>query len=465
MTLIAVELSDAGIMAAAGNPARLIPVDGHSLASPGYILPIKKKLSVGKTAECKAHLHPQQIQHRFWDQLSMIPLKPPEPWADNYAEMAHAHLAAIWRQIKPSGRSLVITLPGHFTREQMGLLLGIAHDLKIDVKGLINQAVAAAPYPIAVAHLLYVDIHLHRTEVSLLGQGDRLQHVETLTLDKGLIGVHRIWIDAISEAFVSATRYDPLHTADSEQALYDRLPETLRELTQNATTTVKTRADHTAHSISLSQDTLVGKAGAYYDQVCDLIRSLIEKSGQERAAATLLLSHRLEQLPGIETYLRNHLNVYTLVLAPGAAAKNVLEVWDQFERPSGDASAFFFKQRPWPQAAPLFQPQQTDGPDTIPNPTHLLYRNIAHPLTESPLAVIQYNTGEEINLEIVRRDQVHNEIICSVYLEGSKAVLSVEGTQKVYVDGHRTTGRMILTLGQTFYAADNDDPIRLIACL
>jgi hypothetical protein len=465
MTLIALELSDAGIMAAAGTPARLIPVDGTSLASPGYILPVKKKLSVGKSAESQAHRFPRQIHHRFWDQLSTLPLKPRERWAGNYAEMALKHLAEIWRHLKTHGRSLVITLPGYYTREQMGLVLGIARDLKIDVVGLVNQAIATAPHPVATGHLLYADIHLHRTEVSLLGQGDRLQHQQTLTLDTGLIGVHRHWIDTIAEVFVSATRYDPLHTAASEQGLYDRLPGVLDDLAQNATTSVEARTDHTVHRISLPRETLVGRAEGFYEQVCGLIRNLMEKDESEPAGVTLLLSHRMGQLPGLADGLRSRLDANILTLAPGASATNVLAIWDQLERPAGIEGAFYFKQRPWARVPAPEAPIQTDPPDPVLTPTHLLCGHIAHPLTESPLAVIQHNTGQMNQLAIVPRDQARDDILFIVCLAEGHAVLSVEGTREITVDGQRATGRVPLALGQTICTANGEDTVRLITCL
>lgn len=465
MTLIALELSDAGIMAAAGNPVRLIPVDGPSLASPGYILSVKKKLSVGKSAESQAHHFPRQIHHRFWDQLSTLPLKPREHWAGNYAEMALRHLSEIWQHIETYGQSLVITLPGYYTRKQMGLVLGIARDLNIDVTGLVNQAVAAAPHPVATGHLLYADIHLHRTEVSLLGQGDRLQLQQTLTLDTGLISVHRRWIDTIAEEFVSATRYDPLHTAASEQELYDQLPEVLDNLAQNATTTVEARTDHTVHRISLPRETLVRRAENFYEQVYALIRNLRAKDKSETTGPTLLLSHRMGQLPGFKDGLRHRLGADILVLTPGASATNVLSLWDQLKKPAGVEGAFYFNQRPWARVPSPQAPIQTDHPDSTLSPTHLLCGHIAHPLTESPLAVTQVDTGQMNRLAIVPRDQARNDILFTVCLADGHAVLSVEGTRKITVDGHRATGQVPLAPGQTIYTDTSEDAVKLITCL
>jgi hypothetical protein len=465
MALIALELSDAGIMAAAGDPARRIPVDGEALESPGYILPIKKKLSVGKAAEGKAHLYPRQIQHRFWDQLSTSPLKQPESWADSFAEMAHTHLSTIWQSIKPYGSTVLITLPGYYTRDQMGLLLGIAQDLKMTVRGIISQAVAACPHPFATPWLLYVDAHLHRTEVSLLEQGDRLRLLKTLTLDKGLRSIHRSWIEAIAQAFVAATRYDPLHTAASEQSLYDQLPEVLQALVDKPATPVQARADHAVHHISLGRETLTLQAEAYYDRIGGLIHSLMEEHQQAGASATVLLAHRLRPFPGLTTRLRHRLQVDIVTLPPGAAAKNTLTFWDRLERSTGEAGAFFFKQRPWSNASPIVPPHQPASAAAEVHPTHLLCRDIAYAFDQTRLSIVQSGTGPESRLEVLRPDQAGGGIICTVGLEGNQAVLSVAGSRNIYVDEQPAAGRMVLALGQTLTTDETQDPIRLITCL
>jgi hypothetical protein len=46
MTLLGLELSDAGILVAGSEPAGLLKVDGNSVESPGFALPEKTALKV-----------------------------------------------------------------------------------------------------------------------------------------------------------------------------------------------------------------------------------------------------------------------------------------------------------------------------------------------------------------------------------------------------------------------------------
>jgi hypothetical protein len=68
MSLLGLELSDAGILVAGTEPDGLLKVDGNSVESPGFALPEKNRLTVGLAAERKAHLYPRQILNQFWDQ-------------------------------------------------------------------------------------------------------------------------------------------------------------------------------------------------------------------------------------------------------------------------------------------------------------------------------------------------------------------------------------------------------------
>jgi hypothetical protein len=69
MTLLGLELSDAGILVAGDNPARLLTVDGQEQESPGFAIPEKERLLVGKSASDKAHLFPilGSIEYRTFE--------------------------------------------------------------------------------------------------------------------------------------------------------------------------------------------------------------------------------------------------------------------------------------------------------------------------------------------------------------------------------------------------------------
>ena len=125
MGVLGLELSDAGIMVAGGDPPRLLHVDGRDTESPGFAIPHGNRLLVGMAAQKRAHLNPVQVNTRFWDQLNTKRLKSPTPGAGNHAEVAFAHLSSIWQKVRRHGDQLVMAVPAFVGRYQMGLIASI----------------------------------------------------------------------------------------------------------------------------------------------------------------------------------------------------------------------------------------------------------------------------------------------------------------------------------------------------
>ena len=145
MSLLGVELSDAGILVAGNEPAELLKVDGDGVESPGFALPEKNQFALGRAAERKAHLYPRQILNHFWDQLNTEPLEQPSRFAQNHAEIAFEHFGRIWETVKHHGQEMVMAVPGYYSQEHLGYILGITNELSIPVKGFAPLAVAAVP--------------------------------------------------------------------------------------------------------------------------------------------------------------------------------------------------------------------------------------------------------------------------------------------------------------------------------
>lgn len=458
MSLLAFELSDAGIMAAAGNPARLLAVDGSALESPGFALPEKKQLTVGKAAQSQAHIYPQKIVHRFWDRLDTTAMKLAGRKTSNHAEIAYAHLAMIWAQIQPLGSAVIVTVPGFMTSEQMGLILGITQELGMPVKGFVSQAVAAAPRAYPDSDLFYLDIHLHRTEVSLLAQGDHLTVQKTLSLDDfGLIRLHRLWVECIAETFVRTTRFDPLHQAASEQALYDRLPEIVGRLDTDPAMTFDVRSGQTVHNITLTRQALADKSQSFFDRVQGLVQQL---SVQDKAAAshkTMLLSHRAAGLVGLKSELGHSGDMTVVEADAGAGAINALQIWESFAAQATDGGAPFINQRPWQSSVPANHREAVEAV----RPTHLLFRHLACPIPNRPMGL----RIEDGRLRSMAPERTSSSYPCTIGREDDQVVLAVHGDQEVLVDGAPIKGRAILNLGQSIQLGRAEDTIRLIACV
>ena len=124
----------------------------------------------------------------------------------------------------------------------------------------------------------------------------------------------------ISELFVRATRFDPLHRAETEQALYDKLPGWLEQL--RAQERVEATLAHHDEELKtvLERDSVLGVAAGFYRAVVQLI-AYHRQAGR---SVVLQVADRLATLPGFAAELARLDDTHVEPLAPGHAARSVL---------------------------------------------------------------------------------------------------------------------------------------------
>jgi hypothetical protein len=129
----------------------------------------------------------------------------------------------------------------------------------------------------------------------LARDGDKLQRVDARVLPgTGLLQMQERWARRVAAEFIQQTRFDPLHSAATEQQLYDQLPRWLDILAGQADVNADLQnAGNTYHAKLRVADML--------DAVRPLYLQLAEAlSG---ASAALLLSPRVARLPRIGQFV------------------------------------------------------------------------------------------------------------------------------------------------------------------
>jgi len=467
MTLIGLELSDAGIMAADSQSGQLLPVDGQDTHSPGFALPEKSGLLVGKAAESKAHLFPRQIINHFWDHLSTDPLaQPGRHGPQSTAEIAYQHLDRIWQHIQKNGDEIIIVVPGFYSRQQLGLVLGIANELSIPVKGFVPLALAAAPGAHPGKMILHLDIHLHRLEVTYLKQEQQLTVAASVTgTDRGLIHLHRQWAETVGQEFVSSTRFDPFHQAASEQALYDRLPGILYNLKHSPSIAFDMTGGSRTYGITLTRDLIADKAASVYAEIIKLIERLQKQHGDNDPAVALYLSQRLARLPGCKETLGKLEFAEMFELEEGAGARGVLKIWHQLSDQSANNEISYFTSRPLPPSGSVQVNKQPKDTLSDVRPTHLLYRSLAYPITDKPLAIGCARDGEPNDITITDETAGVSPRHFTVALVGRDIVLHDMSAQGTFVDEKRVSGNTTLKLGQIIRVGTSGEQLQVIALM
>jgi hypothetical protein len=466
MGVLGVELSDAGILVAGGDPPGLLKVDGGSVESPGFALPEKNRLAVGAAAERKAHLYPRQILNQFWDQLNTEPLERPNPFAHNHAEIAYEHFANIWQRIQQHGAEMVITVPGFYTRAHLGLILGITNELGIRVKGFTPLAIAAVPHQLPQGLWLHLDLHMHRFEITHLQRTDQLSREESISAEgSGLSTLYRRWVDAIAEEFVRHTRFDPLHQAATEQELYDRLPGVLAQLNQHPSVHFEMTGGSKVYHVTLTRDLFGNMAKPVTQEIRRLIVRFCDRYGKHEPRRVLLLTDRLARLPGVKKMLSGIGHCKMIVLPAGSGALGALRLYDTLGRQKEDRSAPFLTSRPLPVEQTSAVEEIRQPPPAQQRPTHILYRDLAYPIGEAPLIIglasVKDASGIQIRGQVAGVSRKH----CSVQLHGDKIVLDDHSTYGTYVNEEPVAGRTVLELGQVIRVGTPGEKLKLIACL
>jgi hypothetical protein len=467
LTTIAIELHDTGI-AAFDDSGLVLPPD------PGYALIDGDELLTGHAALGRGRLKPRRVHHRFWDELDTSPLSRPFPRGLNRGDLAHAHLSRIWDTLTTRPASVpaehdtddvILAVPGSFSNDQLSLILGIARACEMPVVGMVDTAVAASAHGYPGARLLHLDLLLHRVVLTEMTQeNDQVtrRRVETIE-EAGLIELLDLWAKHIADLFIHQTRFDPLHSAATEQILYDRLPEWLARLRRSATALLVMEAGGREKSAELGQRQLVAAADPVYRSILQLVRSL----AQTGPPATLLLSHRITQLPGLEQQLVDAIGTAMVTLSAGAAAAGALEHRQLIATAAAEVP--FVTRLPATRAVvadATATSERADEPQGEPGtrrPTHVLHDGVAHPITEQLLAL-----GTEIQegsrgLELTDSTAGVSRFHCSIFLSEGRVVVEDHSTYGSFLNGEKVDGTATLEVGDRLRLGSPGIELQLIA--
>jgi hypothetical protein len=434
---VSIELVDAGL--------QIVSSRGQlSQPSPGLAVVDGSELAVGLDAESIARLKPRRLHSRFWQELGTASLGRPFPNFLRTADLAHAHLKSVWEADGGGAEEVFVAVPGIYTDEQLSLFLGIAGELAVPVCGLIDAAVAAISDREVTPHCLHLDLHLHRAVLTVIAGGDEIVrkavHIEPRV---GLLGLRDTWAQLIAQAFVRATRFDPLHLAASEQVLYAQLGGHLEVLAERDSTRIRFASSGRQHVVDLDRSQVVGAAAGSYDTLSSLVQTNVSHD-----ETTLLLSHRVAGLPGLVERLEALPGVALATLHPAAAGSGALAHADCI-RSQGPALPFVCSlpgidaRPPGPVTIPMRPPTEAANP----LPTHLVLNGIAYLISDEPLTLgptgIEEAAHSDRNLATIRR------------LAG-QAVLEAPAEAGVTVNGKPFEGSAGLAAGDRLGLVDSD---------
>ena len=256
----------------------------EALWSPGIVWFNEGQYEFGEPAWLQARRAPREINNRYWHRLSTQALSPALGPARHTADLVHAHLEAL---LGDSKDDLALVIPGAMESGQLSLLLGILQTLPVNAKSVVHRsALAGAAVGQSCAH---IELQLHQASITAVTVENQMAHAGDTQLlpGHGLLGLMDEIAERIGEQFVAQTRFDPQRRAETEQMLYQQIPELLRSLATQSEISC-TLEGHTAR---IAADALRPVGAAFTQALFPLL---------PEASTHIALDTLLSALPGLE---------------------------------------------------------------------------------------------------------------------------------------------------------------------
>ncbi len=353
----------------------------------------ERGLVFGDEASSASRLHPLDSNSSYLNTLSTEPLPRALGEARNYADLVYQHLLGL---VELTGELPVcLSVPASFNRDQLAILLGIAKEAKLQISAFVDSAVLATSALPSRGDITYLDVQAQQLTLTRLEHGAQVRRLDQqVVVGVGAQGIVDGWINVVADRFVQATRFDPLHSASSEQQLYN-------QLNQWRLGFVGSSASNSAQNGELAIDIDLGSESrrALINEA-----HLLQKTAQRLAvldealnsAERVVLSPLAQALPGLREHLEERqqqvqqltdehvthaLAVHPELFSGSESVRMLLEleVRPLHEEPSSPAAPVVQSPQPNP---PATSAEVTPPVGSRAAATHLLSNGLARPIDE-----------------------------------------------------------------------------------
>lgn len=447
MGILAAHINDAAITVA--NEDRIL------YKEPGFALLEDDQSVTGNAAYTSARLKPRRIHNSFWSQLTTEPLSDPRFRHISTADLVSRQLEDIWKVVARPGDRLAIAVPTYMDNDELGLLLGIAMELNIEVIAMVDAAVAATRRHYLHGVPVHIDLSLHVATMTRLLQEGQVQVERSVVIeDCGLLTLFDRWLRIIAEAFVQQSRFDPLHTAETEQALQNSILDWLSVAASAEVVPMAVEYRGIVHRAEIESLELVAAAAPVYQTIVSNLRALYR--AEETPA--IQLSDRAAGMPGLSETLRTRVGGEVFLLGPGATARGLQQRCREDSRRGGLTLA---RHLPWDQAPVEVHP--ADVASGGGQPTHLLFGNHAHRVGDTPLVLGTQAADGERWLDFQQQMPGVSRRHCAIIRENGQCVLTDFSRYGTFLNGHRIDGSAVLQLGDVIRVGTPGFELRLIS--
>lgn len=447
-----------GLLAAHINDAGISVLDESKVLyrEPGFALLDDEQLSTGNEAFSHARVRPRHIHNKFWSQLQTTPLADRRFHHLSSADLVSQQLEQIWKRVAGSNDQIIVAVPAYMRSENLGLLLGIAAELDIPIVAMVDAAVAATRREYRGSVPVHVDLSLHSTLLTRITQSGQAQLDRSSVVDEcGTIALNDAWIALIAETFVQQSRFDPLHTAETEQMLQDKLQDWLSAASAGKSVALEIEYRGIRHQAEVESLELVAAAAPFYHSIVSNLRALYRAD----EVPALQLSDRAARMPGLADILAARVGGELFLQEPGATARGLLS---RYREPRHDDKAVsLVRQLPWDQSAVDLKDAATVRRGG--QPTHVLFENTAFTIDARPLTLGSQTGDGERCIDLQQEMPGVSRRHCLLAQENGQCIVRDFSRYGTFLNGHRIDGSAVLQVGDLIRLGTPGYELRLIA--
>lgn len=441
--MLSLELIDSGLVLAQrqGDDVRIVG------EAPGFAVLEDNETLTGAAAGARVRTRPLLAQSNFWRALSTERLTRPSRLIGTTADLAFEQANQLLAPYKNDREGVLLAVPAGYSREQLGLLLGVIGETGIDIAGLVDAGLAASSLDPAGARVFHLELELHQALLTVLeyvgGERPGLKRMRyEIVPRRGLLGLQQAWMKLIAEEFVRRTRFDPLHEAASEQRLFDQLPEWLGRVASQSPLTLSMQFGERTLEIELTREQFMAAAEAHY---ADLV-ALVQNARVAGLPIDLRLSYRVAALPGLRERFESLRDCSVHVLPQGAAALGALKFDSAIRRPAESLALVYHL--PATRVA-TDEPASThvDATPAALRPTHVLFQGRAWRISDQPLAIGWSLNGAERGLTLPNAAPGVSRSHCTLVRRNGAVLVEDHSTYGSFVNEERVLGNTVLTVG------------------
>jgi FHA domain len=448
VSLLAAHLNDAGISVLDSEKIRY--------REPGFALLDDNVLRSGDAAYSKARIRPRHVQNTYWSNLQAVPLVDRRFQHLSAADLASRQLEQIWASVAQRGDRLIVAVPAYMASDNLALFLGIAAELDVPVVAMVDAAVAATRREYRDAVPVHVDMGLHATLLTRIAQTGQAQAERSEIIeDSGLLALYDAWIRAIAEAFVQQSRFDPLHTAETEQVVQDHLADWIAAASSGDVVAMQINYRGITHAAELESLALVAAAAPVYQRIVSRLRTLYRAD----ETPAIQLTDRVARLPGLGDMLVARVGGQVFHLEPGATARGLVTRCRDMVLSDGGVS--LLRQLPWDQAAVQVPKVVRTGVGG--RPTHVLFNNIAYAIDQQPLSLGSQPDADGRWIDLQESMPGVSRRHCVLQQDHGQCVLRDFSRYGTFLNGHAIDGSAVLQVGDLIRVGTPGFELRLIA--